>query len=235
MEAQLLKQEKLARLHDFFTKTGQVIHPLHILMPHGSTGAPLWPLISWTRGGFPPKFPHVPNRHLYANLHQLINGGNAEKLNGDQMQALLEYVGVYAQDPNHHRILRPIAQTLAMARASEQHGERINEFFQNNPWIPELLNVDFNSHTPPSDRYRRNVRRALRKATKVPFERYQEWTKSHTAQQGGADHLDDMFTVRSLDSKATVFKASALSTQGDDLLPAGAKQIKTPAKPTRKR
>ncbi len=188
--------KNLAQIHDFFIKAGQVMHPLHILLSHGSLRAQLWPLISWTRGGFPPAFPHSPNAHLYANLHQLINGGNVEALNKEQMDTLLEYVRMYSHDPDNHVLMRPFVQTLALARESELHGHRIKEFFQNNIWIAELLDVDLDTHTPPTDRFRRKVRKAVRKAIgKLPIDQFEVRTKSHGRQQKGAHHFDHIFTV----------------------------------------
>ncbi len=199
LQALALKQEKLAQLHDFFIKAGQVMNPLHILAPHGSVRAPLWPLISWTRSGFPPSFPHTPNEHLYANLHQLIDGNSAETLEEHQMKVLLEYISTYGRSPDHHPILKPLVKMLAMDRASQKHGKVIEAFFANNPWIEEFAGIDLDDYEPPTSKYRRKVRKALRKAVGVKYKEYENRTKSHRRQQQGAQHFADIFTVRSPD------------------------------------
>ncbi|MFH1829309.1 MAG: DUF4200 domain-containing protein [Pseudomonadota bacterium] len=193
------EREKAFRtLEDFLNKSGKKMHPLHPLVPRASQWDSVWFARSIIRAGWPPTFPHMPNGHMYANLHQIINGGSDESIDQEQMDVLLQYVGSHANDPNNYEVLRPLIQTLAILRESKDHGQAIKEFFEANPALPDIFNIDLDDHKTPKDRQRYEIRRAVRKALDVLFEDYQTRTKGHTRLQIGEHDFDDVFIVHSL-------------------------------------
>ena len=175
--------------HDLLVKSGQNLHPLHMLLPNDIFGR-LYPLVSFIRAAVPPKFPTRPNVFTFANLYQMLCGDSMNyKLTGEQVGTMLQYVEAYANDPNEHIVLKPLVHTLALARDSLAHGEQIKKFFDENPWIAQAFDVDFEKLTIERSRFRRKNRAGVRKAIKMPLKEYEADMRLYETQKGWQTHL----------------------------------------------
>ncbi len=158
-------------LFDHWHKAGLRMALLHMFYPH-APGDRMWPLFAIRRIWDPPKFPMLPNAHYFASFLQLLLNKQQVSLTGEQMDEMLKHVATLASHPRNYEVMRPVVQTLYLARSTESqdnlaedaeegmgaHGRRIRLWFQQNPWIVDLLNIDRHNLQRPDFAYRRKLR-----------------------------------------------------------------------------
>lgn len=170
----------VALQRDFFSKGAQNMHPFHPWLPL-SIRDRLFPFHAITRAAWLPKFPLRPNGFTYASLHQMLMGRSDESMSAEQVGMMLEYVKADANDPEQYATLRPLVMTLAMARDSEVHGNAISEFFDENPWLAEFFDLNLDELVIEDGRYRRMVRKVIRRRVRMPFGDYEANVRSYTS------------------------------------------------------
>lgn len=187
--AALKSSDPKAKLHDFFEKSGQRVSLAHLLLPHAPADR-LFPFYAFLRAWRPPTFPHLPNSYLFANLHQMLHDGHDDKLGESDLDTLFAYVVNSSADPNHYDVLRPVMQTLALARDSEEYGPQITQFLTTHPELLDLLNIDLQDLTIDDANYRYQRRAAVRKLIKgdLNLARYEGRVKSHASQMQSNKH-----------------------------------------------
>lgn len=194
-EAKAKKIEALSQLQNFFTTAGQTMHASHLFVDHARIRDRLWPLYSFTRAFVPPTFPLVPNQFLYANIHQILEDGHPEKMSSEQVETLLGYALAEAGNPDKYTVLRPLVQTLAMARDSRTFGPLITSFFEANSWILDVLDIDMQDTAPPGTRSRRINRARVRSTVKVGLGEFEQAVRAHHRQPQGNAHFDGLFSA----------------------------------------
>jgi hypothetical protein len=194
-EATAKKITALSQLQNFFTTAGQTMHASHLFVDHARMRDRLWPLYSFTRAFVPPSFPLVPNQFLYASIHQILENGHPEKMTPEQVETLLGYALAEAGNPDKQAVLRPLVQTLAMARDSQTFGPLITSFFEANSWILDVLDIDMQDIPPPGTRSRRINRARVREAVKVGLGAYEQAVRAHHRQSQASAHFDGLFTA----------------------------------------
>ena len=150
--------------------TGQSMHSFHLAMDHKRKRDFIWPLHSVSRAFRHPKFTHRVNTHFYQDVYQLLmdshtdlldaeelkkrdkgkaidGGGNGKRdgrlrLTEEEFDALIDLVRVESTKAVSHDRIEPMVQTLLLARDSERFGKRIDDFFTENRWILDTLNID---------------------------------------------------------------------------------------------
>lgn len=195
-EALALRHEAVSQLGDFFLKAGHVMHILQPALGHNRLSDRLWALHSVTRPFAPPTFPHMPNRYLFGNIHQMLNGGYPEKLDAKHVAALLEYIRIEAQNPDSYHTLRPLVSTFVLARNSTEFGAQISAFFRENDWILDVMDIDMENLIPPAEIPRRVARRMIRRKIRMPFDEYERVVASHGKRPLRAALLDGIFTAQ---------------------------------------
>ncbi|OQA59259.1 MAG: hypothetical protein BWY40_01208 [bacterium ADurb.Bin270] len=157
----------------------------------------------------PPVFPLMPQAHYFGALEQLLEGGYVNSLGKSEMKTMLEAVlqfadSAFAPAANldeeakkamHQDVLRPVIQTLYMARQNEANGEVISEFFADNSWLMDMLAIDGKSTPVPDGRYRRQRRSSVRKIVKMDGVRYNQHIREHSARKRAALLGPDAFSL----------------------------------------
>jgi len=168
-------RDVMSNLRNYFLKAGRVIDDKHIIMPQESIKDRLLPFYSIKMAMEPPSFPQRANPHFYANLFKMLYsdrskeraGSEDEILSDDDVRLLLSYAKTEAADPSAYNVLLPLVKTLALARHSRDATIRyeINKFFDDNPEIPIMLNIDLDGETlkPLDEVYRRVAKRKVRR------------------------------------------------------------------------
>ncbi|MFA4973398.1 MAG: hypothetical protein WC683_12340 [bacterium] len=185
-----------ARLRTFFQKAAQVMHPAHLFMAHEALPDRLIPFFSFMMAAKPPTFPQLPDKHFLADFYLMLHGGHSdERLSIEQFRTLLAYVKADAADPSAHDTVRPLVQLLALARENmdPNYKKLIEDFFDKNPEIPIMVDVDLEEHAPLMEKYRRVARRKVRKIVKMPFKDYEQRINGNRRQDRAHIKLDGLF------------------------------------------
>ncbi|MFA5810967.1 MAG: hypothetical protein WC956_01385 [bacterium] len=191
--AHALEAEAWAKMRNFFVMPGQVMHPAHPFMPYARMRDRLWPFYSFTRSLVPPTFPQVPNGFFYSNLQQMLRGGNFEKLSKEDVGVILRYAAMDAVNPEMYDVVRPLIQTLAMAKDSPVFGEEIRAFFEQNKWIADVMNVNPEDYRLPEGSTRRASRKLVRKMVKMSIASYRQRVEGHRRLPANDPNLSGLF------------------------------------------
>ncbi len=152
--------------------SAQSMHPTHLAMDHKRYVDSFWPLASITRAFRHPKFTHRVNTHFYQDVYQLLLDSHTDlqdeselkakegdkasagaennqnkrdsrlRISEEEFETLLTLVRVESAKSVSHDRIRPMVETLILARGSERFGSRIEAFLAANPWIVNVLNID---------------------------------------------------------------------------------------------
>ncbi len=108
---------------------------------------------------------------------------------------MLEHVRCLASHPRNYAVMRPVVQALYAAKASGKRTEqseeseefanahqlRLTRFFEDNPWIVDLLNIDRTFLTPPDAKHRSNLLMWSLTHIKLSREEYVKRVREHRA------------------------------------------------------
>jgi hypothetical protein len=201
-EASREQGQALSTLHIALTRSGNAIHPLHLFMQHPTSPRGLWrrlmPLFSVVHAFWRQSLPQRTDTHFFANLFQMIHGGweASENLSTEQVRTLLAYTATAAEDPRNIITLRPLVETLLMARSAPASGRLIDEFYRQRPWVLDLLGMSTDPNSVPivSERYRRRARVLVRRRLKTSFALYEKRVLRHNI-SFNTSLLRDLFSV----------------------------------------
>ncbi|HPW45630.1 MAG TPA: hypothetical protein PKU96_04585 [bacterium] len=205
---EMLKQERHSEVIDHWIKASQRMPLSHFFRPHDLSDK-FFPLTAIRRIVRPPVFPLMPQAHYFGALEQLLEGGYLNSLGKSEMKTMFEAVlqfadSAFAPAANldeeakkamHQDVLRPVIQTLYMARQNEANGEVISEFFADNSWLMDMLAIDGKSTPVPDGRYRRQRRSSVRKIVKMDGVRYNQHIREHSARKRAALLGPDAFSL----------------------------------------
>lgn len=168
----------------FFAKTTQNLSLWHLGMGFRSKLDRLAPFASIRRTVNFPTFPQGPGLRTFANAYQLfMDEHNDFHLSPAVLEQFFDAVKRHAVNPQTYHVSRWWAMTLAMARDSKAHGARIERFFDENPHLVTLLDLDLNDLKTSDSPYRRVRRKEVRKkiSAAMPSDRLQEAARAYGA------------------------------------------------------
>jgi len=92
---------------------------------------------------------------------------------------LLQYVEAFASDIGSFKVIQPLIKILAMARDNPETGDQIKNFFEQNPWVFDLFDVDLDAYAPPMELSRRRTKSKIVNAIRTSKPEFKERTASH--------------------------------------------------------
>ncbi len=199
-EAQKAKKAVMEKIHMAVSKAGQAMDPFHLFAPHQSLADRLLPLYAVRQSVKPTDFPSQTNPYYFASIHRMLKGGNIaqmvnkgsvmlEELKPEHVEILLDYVKSFSKDAGAYRVIRPLVTALALARDNPETGQLISNFFDDNPWIQDLLDIDVAKLEPPKEISRRRTKYAVMKQVATSRQEYLERVSSH----GNPPKIDELY------------------------------------------
>lgn len=180
-----------------WSRAGQKMSVRHWTYPHLPWDK-RWQYTAIERIWNPPKFPQYPDTQYFAGFLLQLMGKHKVELSETAVKQTLEVVKTLAEHPRNYADMRPVVQTLYAARARSKetgfvedageaanpHGPQIWRFFEENPWILDLLNIDRTTFTPQDTKHRSSLELWAIRTLKLDRRQYIRRVREHRTLKG---------------------------------------------------